>query len=254
MNKWAITLATAGLLALAGAAQHANRLFKQAAGQGDVASTGLAGAAMQAELAKSIDAKKARPGEEISAKLSQDVISGGEVVLPKGTRLIGHVLEVQAHSKEHPESRLVLVFDKAVPKRGQEMAISAVIVAIAPPLQESVPARAGDNLGVPESMGSRGNQAGGTLGGGTKASRSPAGDSAIASVTQADGATGNNSGAGAPGPQPLTAASRGVIGLEGLALYFGNEHTALVSSSTKNVKLESGTQLLLLLQASKQQQ
>ena len=61
------------------------------------------GTTLQAELTKSIDAKKAKQGDEVTAKLTQDVKSSGQVVLHKGTKLVGHVTEAQAKSKEKEE-------------------------------------------------------------------------------------------------------------------------------------------------------
>src|SRR6185312_15610974 len=59
------------------------------------------GTAMQAELTKSLDAKKAKPGDQVTAKLTQDVKQDGKVVLLKGSKLKGHVTEAQAKSKEN---------------------------------------------------------------------------------------------------------------------------------------------------------
>ena len=72
---------------------------------------------LQAELSKSLDAKKAKPGDEVTAKLTQDVKADGKVVMHKGSRLVGHVTEAQAKSKENAESKLGIVFDKAVSER-----------------------------------------------------------------------------------------------------------------------------------------
>jgi hypothetical protein len=76
------------------------------------------GTTLQAELTKSIDAKKAKQGDEVTARLTQDVKSSGHVVLHKGSKLVGHVTEAQAKSKESSESKLGIAFDKAVLKGG----------------------------------------------------------------------------------------------------------------------------------------
>ena len=89
------------------------------------------GTTLQAELTKPIDAKKAKPGDEVTAKLTQDVKGSGQVVMHKGTKLVGHVTEAQAKSKENAESKLGIAFDKAVLKGGQEMAFTGVIQALA---------------------------------------------------------------------------------------------------------------------------
>src|SRR5438270_688586 len=119
------------------------------------------GTILEAELTKSIDAKKAKQGDEVAARLTQDVKSSGRVVLHKGTKLVGHVTEAQAKSKESGESRLGIAFDKAVLKGGEEMAFTGVIQAVAPPAQGAA-SLAGDES---SSLGS-GSGSGSGMGGG----------------------------------------------------------------------------------------
>jgi hypothetical protein len=84
------------------------------------------------ELSKTLDAKKAKPGDEVRASLLADVLSHGRIVLRQDAKLIGHVTEAQAFSKDKPESRLAVVFDKVIGKRGQQMAFNSVLLAIRP--------------------------------------------------------------------------------------------------------------------------
>src|ERR1700728_597418 len=59
------------------------------------------GSVIPVELRKTIDAKKVKTGDEVEAKTTQDLKSNnGEVVLPKDTKVMGHITEVQARSKE----------------------------------------------------------------------------------------------------------------------------------------------------------
>ncbi len=125
------------------------------------------GTTLQAELTKSIDAKKAKQGDEVTAKLTQDVKSSGQVVLHKGTKLVGHVTEAQAKSKESGESKLGIAFDKAVLKGGEEMAFTGVIQALAPPVQGSLSAATDTTGNVGSGMGSG---SGGGMGGGRTSS------------------------------------------------------------------------------------
>ena len=205
------------------------------AGAGEPAG-GLSGrTALQVELAKSIDAKKTKPGDAVEAKLTQDVNADGKVVLHRGARLIGHVSEAQASSKENRESRLGIVFDHATGKRGEEFAFRAVVMAIAPPLGESSTI-AGDasRLSSGPAMGGQPFGAGNAAGG-PSASAAPA----VEASTRGGGASGT-----------LTAASRGVIGLPGVALrpsaVDGVQGTVIISGD-HNVKLEGGIQMMLLV-------
>lgn len=90
------------------------------------------GAILYLELAKSVDAKKAKPGDEISAFLLADVVSHGKVVLRHDSKLLGHVTEAQAHTRENPESRLGIVFDRIAVKGSPGMAFQSVLLAMSP--------------------------------------------------------------------------------------------------------------------------
>ena len=89
------------------------------------------GSILYAELAKTVDAKKAKVGDPVSAVLVADVLAHGKIVLRHDSKLLGHVTEVQIHTKETPESRLGIVFDKAITKGG-EVPFQSVLLAIRP--------------------------------------------------------------------------------------------------------------------------
>src|SRR5579859_5638806 len=93
------------------------------------------GSVIPARLSKSIDAKKAKKGDEVVATVTQDMKNNaGTVLVPKDTKIIGHVTEAQARSKEQKESEIAIAFDRAVPKNGEPMQMPMSIQAIiAPP-------------------------------------------------------------------------------------------------------------------------
>ncbi|HKR96410.1 MAG TPA: hypothetical protein VJW55_13640 [Candidatus Angelobacter sp.] len=244
--------ANVGSVANAGSAANTG----SAANVGSSSAALSSGTAMQAELTKSLDAKKAKPGDQVTAKLTQDVKQDGKVVLHKGSKLKGHVTEAQAKSKENAESKLGIVFDKAELKGGQEVAFNGVIQALAPPVAGSLSlagdesSTAGAGMGAPSapSMGG-GARGGGTLGAATGAV-SPAVGSTVGAVGRTAGsATGavNNTVGGAANAT-LNTTSRGVVGLQGLALNTaaaGSAQGSVISSADKTVKLDSGTQMVL---------
>jgi hypothetical protein len=125
-----------------------------AAGVNSASGALSSGTTLQAELTKSIDAKKAKQGDEVTAKLTQDVKSSGRVVLHKGSKLVGHVTEAQAKTKENSESKLGIAFDKAILKGGEEMAFTGVIQAMAAPVQGSLSATTNDAGNMGSGMGS----------------------------------------------------------------------------------------------------
>ena len=90
------------------------------------------GSILYAELSKTVDAKKAKAGDPVSALLQADVLSGGKIVAHRDSKLIGRVTEALAHSKDNTESRLGIVFDKIKLKNGQEIPLNAVLTALRP--------------------------------------------------------------------------------------------------------------------------
>ena len=240
---------------------------------GSNASAALAsGASLQAELTKPIDAKKAKPGDEVSAKVTQDVKSDGKVVIHKGTRLVGHVTEAQARTKEQANSTLGIAFDKAVLKGGEEVSFNSVVQAIGPPVQANVSTAADENTNLgaaPPISGAPRTGNGGLVGGVTSAAGgavsgatgTAAGAATGAANDTVSGATRTAGGLTAQGN--LTSASKGVIGLQGLALNTptavagsgsasGSAQGSVISSTSRNVKLDSGTQMVLRVTGSAQ--
>jgi hypothetical protein len=242
------------------AAANGNGSAGAAAGAGDASAILSSGATLQAELTKSVDAKKAKSGDEVTAKLTQDVKSNGKVVLRKGSKLVGHVTEAQAKDKQNTESKLGIVFDKAMVKGGQEVSFNGVIQALAPPVQGTLSA-GGDETGNIEG-GSRGN---GGMGGGARTSGGPLGgavagatsttESVAGGVTNTAGSVANstvggavNNTAGAAVNGTFNSAAHGVVGMPGLALNTaaaGSAQGSVISSASRNVKLDSGTQMVL---------
>jgi hypothetical protein len=83
------------------------------------------------ELQTRIDAKTAKPGDAVTAKLVSSVHLPGGAEIPKNALLIGHIDQVQP-AENNGVSTVVLTFDKAQPKDGQPIAIKSTIVAIQP--------------------------------------------------------------------------------------------------------------------------
>lgn len=91
------------------------------------------GSLLYAELSKGLDAKKVKVGDPVTAVLTADVLSHGEIIVPRNSKLIGHISEAKPSSKEDPESRLGIVFEKAVLKGGHEVPFSSALISLRPP-------------------------------------------------------------------------------------------------------------------------
>jgi hypothetical protein len=222
------------------------------------------GTKIDATLATSLDAKRSKPGDDVEARTEEDIKQDGKVVLKKGTHLVGHVTQVQARAKGQMESQLGIVFDHAVLKNGQEVPFNATIQALASAESAaSASSGAGDLMASGGGMGAMQGSArsgGGLVGGvastaganagsatgtivNTASSMPSAAGGSLNTVAHSTGAVGGLTSAGR-----LESNSSGVFGMEGLSLNSaasGATQGSMIVSSTKNVHLDSGTQLLL---------
>jgi len=200
------------------------------------------GSVIPAQLTKSIDAKKAKTGDVVEAKVTQDLkAQNGQLVLAKDTKLLGRITEAQPRTKTQKQSQVGIVFEKAVPPKDVSgIALSMSIQAIVVPSDSAAnDTSAGyGNAGQPVPSASGGMPA---STGGRQSSASPA-------PTQQSGTAGDINSAHDRGAQPpITGETRGVVGNANLKLSDAANATegSLVSSEKNNVKLESGTLLLL---------
>ena len=225
-----------------------------------------AGTTIAATLSKPIDARKAKSGDQVVAKTTQDVRSDSGVVIPRGSRLIGHVTDVRAKAKGDSESALGIAFDQAVLKNGQQIPLNASIRALAASANSASASMGDDNFGSASNsslgsdvsasapraggglLGGVGNAAGGAtsaVGSTAAGAVNGAGNTAAGVGANADGAL-NGATRGAGGQ--LTSQSQGVIGLNGLSLSSAASNStsgSVITSAGKDVKLDSGTQMLL---------
>jgi hypothetical protein len=198
------------------------------------------GSVIPVELAKTIDAKKVKAGDEVVAKVTQDMKSNsGEVILAKDTKFVGHVTEAQPRSKEQKESQVGITFDRAVLKNGSEMQMPMSIQAIIGPQNNNGGAgQPPEQAPGGRTAGSSSGQAPGMRGSGTQSAPRSSGGGYDASDTEA--------GKGAR--PPITAETRGVVGMPNLNLQSEGQapnQGSVVTSEKNNVKLDSGTMLLL---------
>jgi hypothetical protein len=216
------------------------------AGQTGVSSRIAPGSVIPVQLTKTVDAKKAKTGDEVVAKVTQDLKNtSGVVIMPKDTEVIGHVTEAQRRDKEQKESELVIAFDKAVIKNGETMQMPMSIQAIiATPNQNSTQNAQNSQGGSGYPGGSMPagspSQSGSTSQG---SSHAPAGGAE--SMPTAPASAENNP---TPSPQPqITGNTQGVIGISNLTLAAGSnpQQGSVVTSEKNNVKLEGGTFMLL---------
>ncbi len=248
-----------------GAAASSNTSTSTSAKAGHSSASLSGGTAMNATLSQPVDAKKNKPGDQVTAKTTEATKSEGKVVIPKGSKLIGHVTECKQRSKEEKESVLGIVFDKAILKNGEEIPLNVTVRALAAAQTAAASSVGSDDLSAGGgAVGSARAGGGGALGGvrstagaatsaatNTAANTGGVAGGAVNSTVNAAGtARGAVGGLNAAGQ--LTSTSQGVFGLEGLNLNAAASNStqgSLITSTSKNVHLDSGTQLLLVSQA-----
>ena len=186
-----------------------------------------AGSLLPVELSKSLDAKKAHPGDAVVGKIPHDLTSNGKVVIPQDTKVMGHVAEAKAATHDDKNSMLGIVFDKVVTKDGRQIPLTAQIQAIGAPMG-SGPAAMSENVPSPPNNPAEATQ------------NSPMG------VPRSTGRPSMPEDAASSGPSAsLTASAQGVVGMPGFSLSQGRMQDSVITSQEHNVKLESGTQILL---------
>jgi hypothetical protein len=198
------------------------------------------------ELSKSVDAKKLKVGDPIDAKTSVDMLANGKIIMPRNSKVDGHVVSVKAHSKASPDSNIGIAFDRLAMKDGQDMPLQASVQAVGAPLNSFASGGSAPNMGGPGGgPGGPGGMSGGgggqRSGGGGSTSSQPSYPSG-GMPTMPDGTTPSRTSTGA-----LSASSQGVVGLKDLSLE-ATPQASVFSSNSKNVHLDTGTQLLLKVQ------
>jgi biotin carboxyl carrier protein len=222
---------------------------------------------MLVELSRTLKAKKLKVGDKVKAEVSQDVVSHGKVIIPVETKLVGHVTEVSARDSAHPESRLGIVFDRILLKHFQDIDFEAVVQAVSQPVvrksrvdepsQMLPPSMVGGGISrdAPNTSSGRGASS-------STSTRGSGGGAATASLTtyqtpitvkqspsthvDASGALLETAATGKPSIS--IGMPQGVFGLKGLSLSTTPSASTpgpVIVSNTENVKLDSGTQMLL---------
>ena len=210
--------------------------------------------ALAAQLENSLDAKRAKVGDTVVLKTTQALKQNGEVIVPKGAKLIGHVTEVQQHTKSNSESRIGVAFDR-LQKGSLDIPITASIVSITQARSQN---RAMDSSVESETMASsstrtttRSSGGGGLLGG--------VGNAVGGTVNTTTSTVGNVAGTTTNAVGSTVGATTSTAGnltgsLKGLQITQSTSASAeggsTLSLNTGNLRLESGATFNLLVSSS----
>lgn len=222
------------------------------------------GTAFNARLMQTLDARRSKAGDKFTAETTETVRYGRSVILPRGTILEGHIVRTSTSTHGPDRAALFLQFDKAILKNGQETVMNAGIQAmvVGPTASAAVEtANAGDEPdgevparseasaasrafpldttlnadGTPKNMVAVSREPG--------EARSPLAAAPAIDLPVTQGAFTKRG--------LLTSDSKGALGAPDIRVYTplsaGSDGTVLMSTK-RNVHLERGTRLLIVIQ------
>ncbi len=214
-----------------------------------------AGTRISAQLVTNLDARAAKPGDEVAARVTKDVKQNGRVVIRKGDRLLGHVTSAQASSNSQQGSQVDVAFDRLAEGSAVTELNTVVSAVLSTPSQMAEPMTAPEPVAAP-SMGSRpaaqsGGAQGGLLGGvgstvgavgSTVGSTVGAAGSAVQGAGSAVGANTQTSAGANSQASAVTPLKAIHLKSEAQAEHQGQFSSAL-STQKGNLRLDSGTRL-----------
>ena len=119
------------VLASGSVGQSTTQMVKKPVPQGPAVTLPLStGTAINASLVGTLDSDKNKPGDTVSAIVNESVVYQRCVLLPKGSRILGHVVRTGVDGEA--TSALFVEFDRVVLTNGQEAVLNAGIQALAP--------------------------------------------------------------------------------------------------------------------------
>ncbi len=209
------------------------------------------GTAFNAFLDETLDTRKTRAGDPVTAEVAEDVSYERSVIFPKGTKIAGHVVRVTSGGRGRAGSAIFVQFDKATLKDGQEVILNAGIQALAvgavaplTPDADTPKSMDTDPHAVPvedNSTGAAGNSA-----------------TVVSTIYEAPRTSLRTPLAPAPAAEGeftsdglFTPDSKGAFGRPDLKVYTptsDGSHGTVLLSAKKNMHIDSGTRLLLVVQ------
>jgi hypothetical protein len=221
------------------------------------------GTAFNARLLQGLDARKNKAGDKFRAEVTETVRYGRSVIFPRGTIIEGHVVRQSVSTHGADRAALFLQFDKAILKNGQEAVMNAGIQALAVGPTPAAPVEAASTAEDNDSDAP------------SRPEAAPASPSKLDTNLNADGSAKNvvavshapedghaamihppavdlplTQGAFTKGGL-ITSDSKGALGAPDIRLYTplssGSDGTVMMSTK-KNVHLERGTRLLVVIQ------
>ena len=191
-------------------------------------------------LTSSLESRSATAGQEFTLKTISDVMVDGQLIIPKGSRVLGFVTEAVTKGKDQSQSELWLVIEKAVRSDGSEVPLQAIIAALAAPENNSLSEDPTYGMMHSNQPTQRINAASAASSGSGLPAASKASSTAAVATANLKGTMDKSS--------VLDENSQGAIGYDDFSIAWHlitPPPITVISSKGKNVKLKSGTQMLL---------
>lgn len=180
---------------------------------------------------KTLDSSKLKDGDAVEVEMASGIKLPDGTVVPKGSKVTGHVVAAKARSKGDPESELTVTFDKLNVANGKQLSVKGIVQAVFPAPDEQMD---------PSITGAATTAAGGSAGG-VGPSGVGGGGGAMTSVgVVTDSKSGSNANSDSRSQSAETRESVGVHGMDNLQLDNG-----VLTSKGKNVKLGSGVRMVV---------
>jgi hypothetical protein len=181
--------------------------------------------AFPVKVTKTLDSSKLKEGDAVEVETAGSFKLPDGTLVPKGSKLTGHVTAAKARSKGDPDSQLTVTFDKLNITSGKLLSIKGMVQAVFPPQEEQSPNMS--TMGTSQGGSMRGSIVGG---GGV----SPGGTGITNTKTGSDTESSSK-------PEPVAdPKSVGVQGIDNLQLNDG-----VLTSKGKNVKLGNGVRMIV---------
>jgi hypothetical protein len=217
--------------------------------EGQQASSVRAGTEMTARLESALDARTAKPGDEVAARVTKDVKQDGKTVVRKGDRLLGRVTSAEAAGDANSRSAMTVEFDRLA-RGSTTSSLHTVISAVVstPAEQRAAFERAAAEPAMPPPPVRGASGGGGLLGGAASTIGSTVGATAGATGSVLGGvgegldATARNTAESTAGISLATPARSIQVASEGKASQSGASASALRTDQGL-LRLESGTML-----------
>jgi hypothetical protein len=186
--------------------------------------------AFPVKVTKTLDSSKLKSGDSVEVETAGSFKLPNGTLVPKGSKLMGHVVEAKARSKGDSDSQLTINFEKLNVGGGEQLSIKGAVQAVFPPADEQLD---------PSITGAATTASGGSMtGGANPAAGGGAGGGGNVGVVTNSHSGSNMESSNAQGA--MNSHSMGVQGIHDLSLDNG-----VLSSKGKQVKLGNGVRMIV---------